>query len=159
MPPAKVTLGYYIKYLHEPSSKEDTSVGPLVVHNESPLPDESVQLGRWKNHFSALRNSDVVPNPDPGLIKAASLAPTILFGSNDEGSFSLDEINRSLKKLKNQRTPRCCVIAADLLKSRDRVLLMWLQTIFNIVWHTEIILKDCRAGIIMPLWKRTESNQ
>ena len=55
--------------------------------------------------------------------------------------------------MKNNRAPGVCGIPAQLLKYGGAATLLWLQSLFSIVFRTEWIPKDWWVGIILPLWK------
>ena len=61
--------------------------------------------------------------------------------------------------MKNNRALGVCGIPAELLKYSGTVTLFWLQVLFSIVFRTEWIPKDWRAGIILPLWKQKGSRR
>jgi len=64
-----------------------------------------------------------------------------------------------VKKLKNRKAPGISGIPAELLINGKGTILLWLQVLFNSIWKSEIIPKDCHTGTIPPLWKKKGSRR
>ena len=121
-----------------------------------PLSDEAAQVSRWKDHLSGLLNAEAVAQTDQELISLAT-SPQELLTSDTETPFTSSEIYTAVKRLKNNKAAGVCGISAELLKYAGPAMLLWLHMLFSVVWRTEWIPKDWRAGIILPLWKRKGS--
>ena len=143
------------KHLRDLTDGNPSSLGPVTSNSGNILTDKRAQLSAWKDHFSSLLSLDCVSQPDPDL-QVASSTPEAPCGSVQH-PFTFTEILKFLKRMKNNRAPGVCGIPAELLKYGGEATLFWLQVLFSIVFRTEWIPKDWRAGIILPLWKRKGS--
>lgn len=127
----------------------DYSSSSQLIHTEAEC------MAHWREHFSQLLNA--APNClDPYIKATAELTHS---AQNDPGELTIDEIHRDVKKLKVSQAAGICGIPAGLLKNTGPVILLWLQTLFNIIWRTELVLSNWQKDIILPLWKHKGSKQ
>ena len=73
--------------------------------------------------------------------------------------FSMVEIQNAVKRFKNRKLPGICRISAELLKSGDGTMLLWLQMLFSATWNLEIFPEYWCTGVLQPLWKRKGSKK
>ncbi|XP_065570296.1 uncharacterized protein LOC136033476 [Artemia franciscana] len=118
------------------------------------LKDENAQLDRRKEHFASLLNAERI-FVDPNL--TASTQQTPCENLPEPGPPSVEEIQITLQRMKNNKTQGIGGISVDLLKFRGTAILLWLRMLLYLVWSTELIPIKIKEGIILPLWKRKGS--
>ncbi|XP_065571615.1 uncharacterized protein LOC136034392 [Artemia franciscana] len=150
-----------MRSIQTPSDLTDgkpSSLGLIIYNDRNIITDENAQLSAWKYHFSSLLTQDCVSQSNPDFLQVASNTPEAPCASVHH-PFTSTEILNSLKRMKNNRAPGVCDIPAELLKYGVAATLLWLQVLFSIVFRTEWIRKDWRAGIILLLWKQKGSRR
>jgi len=72
---------------------------------------------------------------------------------------TLEEIRRSIARLKNRKTPGVCVISGEMLKAGGKVVVEWLHRIMNRAWMTSMVPDDWRRMLVVPVHKKGSKMQ
>ena len=121
--------------------------------NGKTIYDQSQCLGLWKKHFDILLNSDPSVCIYPELVAAAAEA----IASPDDDEFSPEEIRSAVKKLEDNKTTGTCGFASEILTTSGPALILLLQMVHSIIWHTKVIPSNWKKGILVPVFKRKGS--
>ena len=65
-----------------------------------------------------------------------------------------DEVRRAIRKIKSGKASGVCGIQGELLKAGGEVTVKWLQEIYSMVWRTDVVPRDWRRAVIVPIHKK-----
>ena len=149
----KKDSGATYKILRELSGQHTQTTPYLRSASGENIYDQSQCLRQWEDHFEKLLNSDPPDQTDHEL--AAAAATTI--PAPDGPEFTAEEIKAATRKLKNNKAPGICGLTSEFLKNGGPAMILWLQMLFNLVWHSEKIPSDWKKGLLVPIYKRKGS--
>jgi exonuclease III len=111
---------------------------------------------RWKQHFEKHLNegysqhqmapSEVVENRRTQYEVDEELPP------------SEDDVERAIKRLKNNKAAGCDEINAEMLKAGGKVVVQWMHRLICKIWQDEVAPEDWRKAIIVPLYKKGDKS-
>ena len=117
------------------------------------IADPADVLDRWSAHFESVLNRDSVVLPE-------TIGPVPQLRIRDElmDVPSVDEVWRSIAKLKNGKSAGMDGIPGEIWKYGGEVLLNRLHTLIVDVWESEEVPKEWRDGIFIPLHKKGDKS-
>ena len=72
---------------------------------------------------------------------------------------TLEEIQRSIARLKNRKTPGVCDISGEMLKAGAEVVVESLHRIMNRAWMSSMVPDDWRKALVVPVHKKGSKMQ
>ena len=108
---------------------------------------EAGQLERWKQHFEEVLN---VPAPQSAVDEIMVMEQLDI----DVKAPSMEEIIRSLKRVRNGKAPGIHNIQAEVLKVDIETMASALHHVFTKIWNEEVIPVDWQRGVIVKLPKK-----
>jgi hypothetical protein len=113
------------------------------------LCDKEVITNRWAEHFEEALNREHLScsgrgNPAPGSNTQRS----------DEEMPPYEEVEASIRKLKNGRAPGEGNIIPEMIKYGGKQLAKKLHELTCAIWKEEEMPEDCETGIIWPVFKK-----
>ena len=108
---------------------------------------EAGQLERWKQHFEEVLN---VPAPQSAVDEIMVMEQLNI----DVKAPSMEEIIRSLKRVRNGKAPGIDNIQAEVLKVDIGTMASALHHVFTKIWNEEVIPVDWQRGVIVKLTKK-----
>jgi len=119
-------------------NKED---GTMVIQ------DEEIAK-KFSNYFEKLLNKPHAQSSEPEMVLTAE--------SYIE-NLSLEEVQKDIKKLKNNKAPGENLNNAEMIKAGGPTLAKYLHRLIEYIWTNEIIPEEWNVGIICPIYKKRDS--
>lgn len=94
-------------------------------------------------HVSQLLNAPTI-SLDPDIKVPAELTHS---AENDLGEFTTGEIHRIVRKLKGNKVAGVGGIPVELLRRLGPSSLLWLQTLFSVIWRIELVPSDWQKAL------------
>ena len=67
---------------------------------------------------------------------------------------TLEEVQRSIARLKSRKTPGVCEVSGEMLKAGGEVVVEWLHRIMNRAWKSGMVPGDWRKALVVPVHKK-----
>lgn len=125
---------------------------PIKDANGNLLQSESDIRSRWREHYSSVLNLD--NEVDFGAIR---LIPQYQTATHLDQEISTEEIQIAISDLKNNKSPGCDGIPAEIFKALLDETLDDLKIFFNLIWREGIVPQDFRDAFIVNLFKNKGS--
>ena len=125
-----------------------------LIVNGKPITDEKNLLECWEKHFTELSKSHISETLSQG--HGVKNMEALSYGYEDlilDHSFSVEEIEHALKKLKSKRCGGADGLVAEHLKYGGPMLVLWLKRILNKIIQLEKIPPSFKLGMITPVYK------
>ena len=110
------------------------------------------RLKRWQEYFQQLYNFPPPSTPLP--TPPDSNAPHEPIPDNEP---TTAEIRHAIKQLKTRKAAGEDEVTAEALKAGGEILVKQLHSILQLIWHTEEIPRQWKRGIIIPVFKKGDS--
>lgn len=132
-----------------------SSPQPMSVKNKegSIMTDNEQVRDRWKEHFQELLN-----RPAPTRRYHPSTSESLVLDISTEAP-TLDEVEKAVSKLKNNKAAGIDNISAELLKAGGRVVLEKLHKLIVKIWAEEYIPEDWRKSELKVLYKKGDTRE
>ena len=132
------------KTLRKLNDSEDDGIKHLNHMNNS----------RWTEHLRKLLGDEPQVHPDRReQVQNMLTGLTITDNSLLDKRITMEEITRTIKKLKNNKSPGKDGITNEMIKSISPSLMEVMQHMFNIVLDTGIYPYDWKVGLNIPIYK------
>ena len=126
----------------------DVKGGSSLKDTEGRVVFEEEQVMRiWEKYFYELLNPNI--NNDNNIDKPFSVR-----GKMDIRSFSADEVQRELSKMKNNKAPGPDELKVEMIKATGEVGIKWTTRLLNACISEGRIPKEWRTGLVVPIWKK-----
>jgi len=113
---------------------------------------ESEQNLRWKEHFEEVLNQpEPLSTPDFGDIVMADSLKVY------KGNINLEEVQRAVSSLMNNKAPGVDEISAEMLKHGKETVAEQLAELFSMIWQNLEVPEDWKKGVIIKLPKKKVS--
>ena len=135
----------------------NTSAGssPLLdVKGEKLITDKEEILERWGEHFESVLNRPSTVNDE-----AISRLPQIDFNMTLDQLPILDEVNKAIKSLSNEKAPGSDAIPAEIFSEGGPSLVAKLLEFFRAMWTKEELPQDFKDANITHLYKNKGNRQ
>ncbi len=115
----------------------------------------SININDWEEYFTKLINSDTMTSTNKCKITQdiADMESRVTFNELDF-SITENEIIKSIKKLKNRKSPGPDLIVNEMLKYGQHILLPCITKIFNRVLQSGIYPDNWSSGFVIPIHKK-----
>ena len=107
------------------------------------------------NYFKDLNTN----NTDDGDINISQVTDNIAQNENLNAPFTEDEIQKSIRNLKNNKSPGIDNVLNEYIKCTQTVLLPIYVKLFNLILSSGYIPKNWSEGIIIPIYKNKGDNK
>ena len=118
----------------ELTSGVNNSGVPIKSKEGRRLTTEREQLDRWKEHFNEVLNQQ-----EPDFLLDLSNEDIRAVLNVNMGEISVEEVQKALKNLKNNKAAGIDELQAELLKNGGEILESELVKLFNNIWRQESI--------------------
>ena len=136
-----------IKKIRCLKSSDPKQYWKLLFENGNKTPQNNVTLNDFKEHFSNLNTDETSEELTFNLTSHAN-DDTIL-----NSSFSVDEVEKSIHKLKGNKCPDPDNILNELLKYSPQIILELYTDTFNVILKCGVVPQQWCIGYIRPLYK------
>jgi len=106
-------------------------------------------MARWRNYFSQLLN--VHEDNDIRQAKIHTVEPLV----PEPSAF---EVELSIRKLKNHKSPAIDQIPAELIKGGGRTICSAIHKLIISIWNKEELPEEWKESIIVPIYKKGDKN-
>ena len=72
----------------------------------------------------------------------------------DEGEIDVEEVKRTVRKLKRWKAGGVYVIQAEMMKAGGHTMVQWLKEVLDVAWKSGRTPQDWREAIIIPIHKK-----
>jgi hypothetical protein len=120
------------------------------------ITDSNHRRNRWKEHFDNLLNHTDPPAPNPLL--QTPITEDYPIYPVDINPPSVNEIERIIARLKNNKAPGEDGIPAEIFKACLPNISHWLHDIYCEVWAAEVIPQDWSEALLIPFFKKGDSS-
>jgi hypothetical protein len=128
---------------------------PLLSEDGSTLiTDKEKILERWAEHFN-----NVLNRPSSINDEAIDRLPQVATNETLDAPPSLEEIQKAIKQLSNNKAPGADAIPAEIYKEGGLALTSKLLQLFELIWQTETLPQDFKDASIVHLYKRKGNRQ
>ena len=109
---------------------------------------------RWKEYFASLFQANDVPQQRVSKEVTGEEVQVEETVEETVEEITLEEIRRSIARLKNRKTPGVCDISGEMLKAGGEVVVEWLHRIMNRAWMNSMVPDDWRKALVVPVHKK-----
>ena len=130
-------------------------MGRVCEENGQVICEEDKVRGRWKEYFASLFQANDVPQQRVSrevTREEAQVEETV-------EEITLEEIRRSIARLKNRKMPGVCDISGEMLKAGGEVVVEWLHRIMNRAWMSSMVPDDWRKALVVPVHRKGSKMQ
>ena len=128
---------------------------PMMADNETIIDDQK-KAEKFNKHFASVNKSSKLTKEDKDKLqslKAKERAPGANI-STFEDDFTMSELKRSMRKLKNHKSPGPDHIHNEMLKHLGLIGRTAILCLINLTWRTGNIPKAWRNAILTPILKK-----
>ena len=120
-----------------------------------PNPVEAIPPKKWIDHFSKLFNNGKENNSNENTTLSIANTNSKCSKENQilDSPFTLEEISKGIKQLKNQKASGYDSISNEMIKAGSDAILPFLEIFFNTILETKNYPEDWSCGIITPIYK------
>jgi hypothetical protein len=137
------------RIVRELTNSRHNSGVPIKSKDGHVLLTEEEQSKRWVEHFQGVLNQ-----PEPSILFNFDHEPPVAPLDVTMQEFSLSEIEKAIRSLKNNKAAGLDEVSAELLKHGRDIVSTELLHLFNLIWQKEEVPEDWRNGVIVTLPKK-----
>ena len=134
--------------------KGNHEVGRVCDENGQVICEEEKVKVRWKEYFASLFQANDVPQQRVSKEVTGEEVQVEETVEETVEEITLEEIRRSIARLKNRKTPGVCDISGEMLKAGGEVVVEWLHRIMNRAWMNSMVPDDWRKALVVPVHKK-----
>ena len=130
--------------------KGSHEVGKVCDENGQVICEEEEIRERWKEYFSSLFQTN------EHVCRSESMQSQSEATQSAEAAeeITIEEVRRSIARLKNGKAPGVCGISGEMLKARGEVVVKWLHRVVNKAWTGHKVPRDWTSAIVVPVHKK-----
>ena len=124
--------------------------GRVCDENGQVICEEDQVRGRWKEYFASLFQA----NGEMQQRVSGDVSGGEAQVEENADEITLEEVQRSIARLKSRKTPGVCEVSGEMLKAGGEVVVEWLHRFVNRAWKSGMVPSDWRKTLVVLVHKK-----